>query len=112
MLGAESQLELEKWMKLLACASYDFMKLMVGELKHKINEIESPVADEAGMPRPPPRNRQNPFNKRDVPKMSWLDWHTEYGQRILRDREQWLQHHESARTEKIEMEGDTLLVVV
>ena len=66
MLGTESQLELEKWMKLLACASYDFMKLMVGELKHKINEIESRVGeeDEEGKPRPPPRSRHNPFNKK------------------------------------------------
>jgi hypothetical protein len=36
VLGASSQQELEKWMKLLACASYDFMKLMVVDLQHKI----------------------------------------------------------------------------
>jgi hypothetical protein len=36
VLGASSQQELEKWMKLLACASYDFMKLMVVYLQHKI----------------------------------------------------------------------------
>lgn len=41
---------------MLACASYDFMKLMVVELNHKISEIESETGTEPdGEPRPPPR---------------------------------------------------------
>ena len=117
ILGAESQTELEKWMKLLACASYDFMKLMVVELKHKIQEIEARGAaggeGEGAEPRPPPRSRHNPFNTgKDRPKHTWLDWHTYFGEKISKDREEWVQLKVGAATNKIEMNGDNLLIVL
>lgn len=40
MLGAESQDAMEQWMKALACASYDYMKLMVAELQRQLDELE------------------------------------------------------------------------
>lgn len=84
ILGAESQESMEQWMKALACASYDYMKLMVAELQRQLDEMEecdamtasfgeksslsSPqsVAREkksGGSPKAPPRQRHNPFNK-------------------------------------------------
>jgi len=39
-LGAESQESMEQWMKTLACASYDYMKLMVAELQRQLDEME------------------------------------------------------------------------
>ena len=32
---------MEEWMKLLACASHDYMKLMVYELQQKLAELDS-----------------------------------------------------------------------
>lgn len=40
ILGAESQESMEQWMKALACASYDYMKLMVAELQRQLDEME------------------------------------------------------------------------
>lgn len=31
---------MEAWMKALACASYDYMKLMVAELQRQLDEVE------------------------------------------------------------------------
>lgn len=39
-LGAESQESMEQWMKALACASYDYIKLMVAELQRQLDEME------------------------------------------------------------------------
>lgn len=61
-------------MKILACASFDYMKLMVVELQHQLAELEeaeraaaTAAADASGTgteeePKPPPRQRANPFN--------------------------------------------------
>lgn len=43
ILGAESQESMEQWMKALACASYDYMKLMVAELQRQLDDIEGLV---------------------------------------------------------------------
>ncbi|XP_060063847.1 sesquipedalian-1-like [Ylistrum balloti] len=40
-LAADSQEEMEAWMKVLACASYDYMKLMVADLQQQIEEMNS-----------------------------------------------------------------------
>lgn len=134
VLGASSQAELERWMKLLACASYDFMKLMVVELQHKINQIESGGVGGAaaggdgagggpgreGEPRPPPRTRHNPFNtSKERDKRSWMDLHQFIGESIVRDREDWLKGchqqingQQNDPAEKIKMSGDNLLIVL
>lgn len=39
MLSADSQECMEGWMKALACASYDYMKLMVAELQRQLSEV-------------------------------------------------------------------------
>lgn len=39
-LGTDSQAAVEEWMKFLASASYDYMKLMVMELQQKLAEVE------------------------------------------------------------------------
>lgn len=68
VLGAESQESMEQWMKALACAGYDYMKLMVAELQRQLDDIEEtpiPLAQAVGSPVPPPRQRHNPFNKPD-----------------------------------------------
>ncbi|VEN45754.1 unnamed protein product [Callosobruchus maculatus] len=70
ILGAESQESMEQWMKALACAGYDYMKLMVAELQRQLDDIEEtplplPLAQGTNSPVPPPRTRHNPFNKPD-----------------------------------------------
>ncbi|XP_021362193.1 sesquipedalian-1-like [Mizuhopecten yessoensis] len=40
-LAADTQEEMEAWMKVLACASYDYMKLMVADLQQQIEEMNS-----------------------------------------------------------------------
>lgn len=87
-LGAESQESMEQWMKALACASYDYMKLMVAELQRQLDEMEeceaatvrqnqaihinsttftqnseSTEMRSGNSPMPPPRQRHNPFNR-------------------------------------------------
>ncbi|CRK99035.1 CLUMA_CG011927, isoform A [Clunio marinus] len=66
-MGAQSQTEMESWMKALTCASYDYMKLMVGELQRQLEEIDSRNKGHSTKnkpaPKAPPRQRQNPFNK-------------------------------------------------
>lgn len=51
---------MEQWMKSLACASYDYMKLMVAELQRQLDELDGTIVSDS--PQVPPR-RQNPFNK-------------------------------------------------
>lgn len=71
ILSAENQEMMEKWMKALTCAGYEYMKLMVAELQRQLEELEdnskldSRKEDKESpelRPKPPPR-RQNPFNK-------------------------------------------------
>jgi len=83
-LGAESQDSMEAWMKALACASYDYMKLMVSELQRQLDElaeaehqpeqeliVSSGIATHSGSPNigyaynhaSAHRQRTNPFNK-------------------------------------------------
>lgn len=40
VFGADSQDSMELWMKALACAGFDYMKLMVADLQRQIDEIE------------------------------------------------------------------------
>lgn len=42
LLSAESQDVMEQWMKALACASYDYIKLMASELQRQLNELGKP----------------------------------------------------------------------
>lgn len=41
ILQAESHIVMEQWMKAITCASYDYMKLMVSELKAQLDELNS-----------------------------------------------------------------------
>ncbi|CAB3371045.1 sesquipedalian-1-like [Cloeon dipterum] len=63
-LAAESQESMEGWMKVLSCASYDFMKLMVAELQKQLDDIDE-CASSNNYPSAPPRQRHNPFNKKE-----------------------------------------------
>ncbi|XP_068630056.1 sesquipedalian-1 [Battus philenor] len=71
-LCTNSQASMEAWMKALACASYDYMKLMVAELQRQLDEVQAEEAAEASVPihapesepKVPPRGqRYNPFNR-------------------------------------------------
>lgn len=66
-MAAENQEKMESWMKAITCASYDYMKLMVSELRRQLEEIDSrnksqTLKNDTNAPKAPPR-RQNPFNK-------------------------------------------------
>lgn len=69
-LSADCQMVMEAWMKAITCASYDYMKLMVAELERQLEEIDSRNKNQGfknetsiNLPKAPPRQRQNPFNK-------------------------------------------------
>ncbi|KAK3891087.1 hypothetical protein Pcinc_005005 [Petrolisthes cinctipes] len=83
VLAADSQEALEVWMKALARASYDYLKLMVAELQKQLDELSETEEGRGGgeggngqAPKPPQR-RQNPFNRTQSsevaldPAMAW-----------------------------------------
>lgn len=43
-LSADSQESMEEWMKAIACASYDYMKVVVAELQKQVNELTGYMA--------------------------------------------------------------------
>ncbi|XP_043586560.1 sesquipedalian-1-like [Bombus pyrosoma] len=110
-LAAESQESMEQWMKALACASYDYMKLMVAELQRQLDAAEEEttmVMAPAQSPKAPPRQRHNPFNRSElhhrsqsvrsapgrtenVPRtrITFRELHNMYGRRILADLNEW-----------------------
>ena len=116
-------------MKQLACASYDYMKLMVVELKQQIGEIEArerlTASRDGDEPKAPPRTRHNPFNggaKEKARSCTWSDLHEAYGERVLANREAWLRRKEQEawvvrpqavlQQGTIAMRDDNLLVVL
>ena len=44
ILSAETQEDMEAWMKAVTCANYEYMKLMVSELQQKLDEINAEQA--------------------------------------------------------------------
>ena len=61
----------------VACASFDYMKLMVVEMQQQLNELEdrekSGGGDGGGSdPKPPPRGRANPFNSGAEVGCGWI----------------------------------------
>ncbi|XP_015603126.1 sesquipedalian-1 [Cephus cinctus] len=110
-LGADSQESMEQWMKALACASYDYMKLMVAELQRQLDAAEEEtvaVTPPPESPKVPPRHRHNPFNRpeshqrsqsvRSAPgrteniprtRVTFRELHTAYGRRVLADLNEW-----------------------
>ncbi|XP_033332259.1 sesquipedalian-1 [Megalopta genalis] len=110
-LAAESQESMEQWMKALACASYEYMKLMVAELQRQLDAAEEEttmVVAPSPSPKAPPRQRHNPFNRpeshhrsqsvrsargrtENVPRtrITFRELHTMYGRRILADLNEW-----------------------
>jgi len=119
-LGTQTMEDLEHWMKLVACASFDYMKLMVVEMQQQLNELEDREriggGEGGGDPKPPPRGRANPFNNggeqvRKVRK-GWKEVHTAAGRRVKEDRGKWLKTKEERKKAEIHMEEDTLLVVI
>ncbi|KAG6797636.1 sesquipedalian-1 isoform X2 [Apis laboriosa] len=110
-LAAESQESMEQWMKALACASYDYMKLMVADLQRQLDAAEEEttmVVAPSQSPKAPPRQRHNPFNRSEfhhrsqsvrsapgrtenVPRtrITFRELHNMYGRRILADLNEW-----------------------
>lgn len=95
-----NQETLEEWMKVLACASYDYMKLMVMELQQQLDDLEEAeqrkekVASESQgqsdvLPQVVPPPRSNPFNDKKAKRKTWTVLHSEIGERILEDRQKW-----------------------
>jgi len=126
VLGSQTQDDMEAWMKLLACSSYDYMKLMVVELQQQLAELEENERQAAAQrgaeedrlpPKAPPRtNRHNPFNDagqatgRGSSKRRWVELHAQHGVKILADRAVWREAKEASHT--IEMKDDQLLVTL
>ena len=115
IFGTDSMEDLEAWMKLIACASYDYMKLMVVELQQQLSELEERDQHQQqkhsqGLPPVPPRSRTNPFNTGPSvkPKLSWVEIHRNFGVKIVADRKVW----DSKQCTSVTMEDDKLLVVL
>lgn len=110
---------MEQWMKALACASYDYMKVMVAELQRQLDAAEEEttmVIPPSQSPKAPPRQRHNPFNRpeshhrsqsvrsapgrtENVPRtrITFRELHTMYGRKILADLNEW--RHEKKNAE-------------
>nr|ACO12441.1 FAM109A [Lepeophtheirus salmonis] len=132
VLGAETQEMVEEWMKLLACAPYDYMKLMVLELQQQLQELDE--ADRLGVnsyyfggevnniinnsSTTSSNQRVNPFDcdhldglpKNDTFTKTWQSIHCEYGRKISRDRQRWCQRIEDENRKIIMRDDDTLIV--
>lgn len=111
---------MEQWMKALACASYDYMKLMVAELQRQLDAAEEEttmVMAPAQSPKAPPRQRHNPFNRSElhhrsqsvrsapgrtenVPRtrITFRELHNMYGRRILADLNEWRHTRKTVET--------------
>ena len=135
-LGTGSMEDLEAWMKLIACASYDYMKLMVVELEQQLAEVEERERQQqlqqqdgggggGGGPQVPPRTRTNPFNNSSASggrrRKGWAEYHQSVGTKILRDRQKWAAtirpdsgtgtSPDATPETTVSMEEDNLLVV-
>ena len=119
--------DLEAWMKLIASASYDYMKLMVVELQQQLAELEERDKLKQAQPEAPPRSRNNPFNTTQTRKKTWLEIHNSLGQKIAADKELWIRKLSSSQTSQssssvgrekssegatVRMEDDNLLVAI
>lgn len=127
ILGSNTMEDLEAWMKLIACASYDYMKLMVVELQQQLAELEERDKLKQSRPEAPPRNRSNPFNTTHTRRKTWLELHQTVGQQIAADKELWVRKvsvsqasQSSSPTERersseepvVRMKDDNLLVAI
>eukprot|EP00096_Caligus_rogercresseyi_P004569 TRINITY_DN1890_c0_g1_i2.p1 TRINITY_DN1890_c0_g1~~TRINITY_DN1890_c0_g1_i2.p1 ORF type:complete len:219 (-),score=78.37 TRINITY_DN1890_c0_g1_i2:283-939(-) len=124
ILGTESQEMLEDWMKLLACAPYDYMKLMVIELQQQLRELEEVDrmlgGGGGGAPNLSalPSSRMNPFDnsnedalfQSDSYTQTWKSIHAEYGRKILRDRSLWAKNLEESSSPITMKDDDTICV--
>ena len=84
-----------RWVKSLSCASYDYLKMVVSELQHRLDELNVLKLREsmAGLPKnfaadnEDSLQRFNPFDgteQEPVQTITFLDLHEKYG-RILRN---------------------------
>ncbi len=48
ILAADTQEDMETWMKSITCANYDYMKLMVSELQRQLDDLNSQQDDDTG----------------------------------------------------------------
>ena len=100
LLGADTMEDLEAWMKLIASASYDYMRLMVVELQKQLEELEEresveavAVAGEGRGKVTAPRRRFNLFNlllRKEKHGRSWEEIHNKAGFQIIEDRKEWI----------------------
>uniref|UniRef100_T1IJV0 PH domain-containing protein n=1 Tax=Strigamia maritima TaxID=126957 RepID=T1IJV0_STRMM len=63
IIGADTQENMEAWMKVLVCASYDYMKVMVAELQRQLDELTAAEKYKPVVPQKS-RVRANPFDRR------------------------------------------------
>ncbi|KAH9389697.1 hypothetical protein TYRP_007244 [Tyrophagus putrescentiae] len=94
--AAENQVDMEKWVKSLSCASYDYLKMVVSELQHRLDElnalklrdsmITSEIKKETSPESVTSSRRINPFDcveQEPVQTVTFLDLHEQYG-RVMR----------------------------
>ncbi|XP_027203286.2 sesquipedalian-1-like [Dermatophagoides pteronyssinus] len=107
ILAADNHTDMEQWIKALSCASYDYLKMVVSELEHRLGEIDqnektittttstdnsndddhcksisSPILSNDSK-----QQRFNPFDERlddsgQEQQLTFADLHERYGQQI------------------------------
>lgn len=66
VLAAETQEKMEKWMKAITCAGYDYMKLMINELQRQVDELN--LVEQQKMMTIPKQTQQDLMKEHDVRK--------------------------------------------
>ncbi|XP_046916538.2 sesquipedalian-1-like [Dermatophagoides farinae] len=108
ILATDNHSDMEQWIKALSCASYDYLKMVVSELEHRLSELNhddnkttatndsdhskstsSPIlsrSDSTQQQQQQQQQRFNPFDERPddhvQEQLTFADLHERYGQRI------------------------------
>ncbi len=69
VLAADSQEEMESWMKAVACAGYDYMKLLVAELQRQVDDVNI-EQQRSNVPPVPPARRPKDRNSTNADRQS------------------------------------------
>lgn len=92
VLAAESQSELEQWVRLLSRAHYDFLKFTAVELDGRLRDLRAAAAGRASAPARPARSAE--LQRHPVPtrcpfsRRPFRDVHLHYGRHWVRDGDQ------------------------
>ncbi|KAF0299560.1 Sesquipedalian-1 [Amphibalanus amphitrite] len=118
VMHADSDEQMEAWMRSISSASYEHITMMVAEMQKQLDEITSSASSEgrlvdvgepaAPSPVAPPRQRRaNPFHQSEPPpagpRLGFRALHEELGRVICYDRTNWWERRAPAVAQLIEL---------